>query len=128
LVQSIKTSHLANIKEDLEEGTFKYHMDKAVAANDRGDVNRKKFHLSNAKQARYALKSTDIPKHKDLLDKYKSMTEGTNLEEGRGLADKINIIALLKIIKIKQIKLVTNKLVMLILQITMTQWLTIMIS
>jgi hypothetical protein len=78
----------ANIKEDLEEGTFKYHMDKAVAANDRGDVNRKKFHLSNAKQARYALKSTDIPKHKDLLDKYKSMTEGTNLEEGRGSADK----------------------------------------
>jgi hypothetical protein len=77
-------------KEDtnLEEGTFKYHMDKAVAAHDRGDVNRKKFHLSNAKQARYALKSTDIPKHKDLLDKYKSMTEGTDLEEARGLADK----------------------------------------
>ena len=78
----------ANIKEDLEEGTFKYHMDKAVAAHDRGDVNRKKFHLSNAKQARYALKSTEMTKHKDLLDKYKSMTEGTNLEEGRGLADK----------------------------------------
>lgn len=78
----------SNIKEDLEEGTFKYHMDKAVAAHDRGDVNRKKFHLSNAKQARYSLKSTEITKHKDLLDKYKSMTEGTNLEEGRGEADK----------------------------------------
>lgn len=71
----------ANIKEDLEEGTFKYHMDKAVAAHDRGDVNRKKFHLSNAKQARYALKSTEITKHKDLLDKYKSMTEDTENEE-----------------------------------------------
>lgn len=78
----------SRFKTDLEEGTFKYHMDKAVAAHDRGDVNRKKFHLSNAKQARYALKSTEMTKHKDLLDKYKSMTEGTNLEEGRGLADK----------------------------------------
>ena len=75
-------------ESELEEGTFKYHMDKAVAAHDRGDVNRKKFHLSNAKQARYALKSTEITKHKDLLDKYKSMTEDTNLEEGRGTADK----------------------------------------
>ena len=59
----------------LEEGTFKYHMDKAISAHDRGDTKRKEFHLANAKQASYSLKSTDIPKHKDLLDKYKSMTE-----------------------------------------------------
>ena len=50
-------------------------MDKAIAAHDRGDINKKKLHLNNAKQARYALKSTEITKHKDLLDKYKSMTE-----------------------------------------------------
>ena len=64
-----------NEEVDLEEGTFKYHMDKAIAAHDRGDINKKKLHLNNAKQARYALKSTEITKHKDLLDKYKSMTE-----------------------------------------------------
>jgi hypothetical protein len=55
-------------------------MDKAVAAHDRGDTKRKAFHLDNAKQARYSLKSTEIAKHKDLLDKYKSMNEETQLE------------------------------------------------
>ena len=73
---------------ELEEGTFKYHMDKAVAAHDRGDTKRKAFHLDNAKQARYSLKSTEIAKHKDLLDKYKSMNEDADLKEARGLADK----------------------------------------
>ena len=53
---------------ELEEGSFKYHMDKAVAAHDRGDEKKKMYHLGNAKTARYAMKTTDYAKHKDLLD------------------------------------------------------------
>ena len=73
---------------DLEEGTFKYHMDKAVAAHDRGDEKKKAYHLDNAKQARYSIKTSEYSKHKELFAKYKSMTEGSELEEARGLADK----------------------------------------
>jgi len=67
---------------ELEEGSFKYHMDKASAAQDRGDEKKKMYHLNNAKTARYAMKTSDYTKHKDLFDKYKQMTEGTELSEG----------------------------------------------
>jgi predicted RNA binding protein YcfA (HicA-like mRNA interferase family) len=67
---------------ELEEGTFKYHMDKAISAHERGDTKKKEYHLGNAKTARYAIPSTDYAKHKDLFDKYKQMTEEVDLMEG----------------------------------------------
>lgn len=72
-----------NIKEDLEEGTFKYHMDKAVAAHMKGDSKKALYHLDNAKTARYAMSTADYAKNKDLLDKYKQM-HGSN-EPGHSL-------------------------------------------
>jgi hypothetical protein len=62
------------VKEDLTEGTFKYHLDKAVAAHEKGDAKKKKFHLDNAKNAQYSMKSTEYSKNKDLFDKYKELT------------------------------------------------------
>lgn len=62
-------------KESLEEGSFKYHVDKASDAHDRGDVKKKEYHLANAKTARYAMKTTDYAKNKALFDKYKQLSE-----------------------------------------------------
>lgn len=72
-----------SVKEslDLDEGTFVYHMNKAIDAHDRGDDKKKQMHLDNAKTARYSLKSTDIVKHKDLLNKYSQMREEFELGE-----------------------------------------------
>jgi hypothetical protein len=74
------------VKEEVEldEASFAATMKKAVAAHERGDHERAKYHLDNAKTARYAMKSTEISKHKDLLDKYKElrdMHEGVELDE-----------------------------------------------
>ena len=66
---------------ELEEGTFVYHMNKAIAAHERGDAKKKQMHLDNAKTARYSMKSTEIAKHKDLLDKYSQMREEVELTE-----------------------------------------------
>jgi len=69
-----------NVKEEseLEEGTFKYHMDKAIAADQKGDVKKKTYHLDNARTAKFAMKSADYSKNKELLDKHKQMTEATD--------------------------------------------------
>ena len=63
------------VKEEaeLDEAAFAPTMRKAIAAHERGDHKRAKYHLDNAKTARYAMKSTEISKHKDLLDKYKEL-------------------------------------------------------
>jgi phosphopantetheine adenylyltransferase len=85
-LQKIGAKHLGTIyKEEveLEEGTFKYHMDKAIAAHERGDSKKKEYHLGNAKTARYTIPSADYAKHKDLFDKYKQMTEEVELEEAK---------------------------------------------
>lgn len=66
---------LAQLAKELKEGTFVYHMNKAIAAHERGDAKKKQMHLDNAKTARYAMKSTEISKHKDLLDKYKELRD-----------------------------------------------------
>lgn len=58
---------------ELDEAAFAPTMRKAIAAHERGDHKRAKYHLDNAKTARYAMKSTEISKHKDLLDKYKEL-------------------------------------------------------
>jgi hypothetical protein len=71
----------ASKEDDLEEGTFKYHMDKAVAAHMKGDSKKSLYHLDNAKTARYAMPTKDYAKNKDLLDKYKQMREETELSE-----------------------------------------------
>ena len=82
----LKKQGMAGVKEDLEldEAAFAPTMRKAIAAHERGDHKMAKYHLDNAKTARYALKSTDISKHKDLLDKYKelrNMHEDVELDE-----------------------------------------------
>jgi len=57
-------------------------MDKAVAAHMRGDPKKAMYHLDNAKTARYAMSTKDYPKNKDLLDKYKKMTQEVTIQEG----------------------------------------------
>jgi hypothetical protein len=59
----------------LDEANFANTMKKAVAAHERGDHKKAAYHLDNAKTARYAMKSTEISKHKDLLDKYKELRD-----------------------------------------------------
>ena len=74
-------SHLTNkgytIHEeiDMNEGTFKYHMDKAIASAEKGDDKRKAYHLENARTAKLAMKTADYGKNKELLDKHKQMSE-----------------------------------------------------
>lgn len=73
-----------NEEIELDEANFADTMKKAIAAHERGDHTRAKYHLDNAKTARYAMKSTEISKHKDLLDKYaelRKLHEETNLTE-----------------------------------------------
>lgn len=61
--------------DQLDEATrFATAMKSAIAAHERGDHKRAKYHLDNAKTARLSLKSTEYGKHKDLLDKYKEMS------------------------------------------------------
>jgi len=68
---------------ELEEGTFKYHMDKAIAADERGDTKKRAQHLENARTAKFAMKTSDYAKNRELLDKHKqmSMSEEVELEE-----------------------------------------------
>jgi hypothetical protein len=71
---------------ELDEAAFAPTMRKAIAAHERGDHKMAKYHLDNAKTARYALKSTDIAKHKDLLDKYKELR--AMHEDVKGVAEE----------------------------------------
>lgn len=57
----------------VEATRFATAMKSAIAAHERGDHKRAKYHLDNAKEARYSLKSTELGKHKELLDKYQDM-------------------------------------------------------
>lgn len=66
---------LHSLKDKLIEVTFKYHMDKAMAANTRGDMKKKAYHLDNARSAKFAMKTADYAKNKELLDKHKEMSE-----------------------------------------------------
>jgi hypothetical protein len=70
-------------EDNLEEGSFRYYMNKAIAADSRGDSGKRKYHLDSAKTALHALKTSEYPKHKELLDKYKEMRKGqkNSLEE-----------------------------------------------
>lgn len=63
---------------ELEEGTFNYHMGKAISADERGDKKRKDYHLSNARSARNAMPSKDYPKNKELFDKLKHAIKQSN--------------------------------------------------
>lgn len=84
----IENSEKYSMKEEVEqldEANFAATMKKAIAAHERGDHKRAKYHLDNAKTARYAMKSTEISKNKEMLDKYeklRAMHEGVDLEEG----------------------------------------------
>ena len=73
--RNAKGKSMGESVEQIEEGSFKYHMDKAAAAHERGDAKKKEYHLGNAKTARYAMKTADYAKNKDLFDKYKQMSE-----------------------------------------------------
>ena len=69
------------VAEQLEEGSFKYHMDKAVAAHEKGDVKKKEYHLNNARTAKFAMKTADYAKNKDLLHKHSQMTKESTIQE-----------------------------------------------
>lgn len=61
-------------EETMNEASFADTMKKAITAHERGDKKLAKYHLDNAKTARYGLKSTEISKNKDMLDKYKELS------------------------------------------------------
>jgi hypothetical protein len=63
------------LDEALDEANFAATMKKAIAAHERGDHKRAKYHLDNAKTARYAMKSTEISKNKEMLDKYEKLRD-----------------------------------------------------
>jgi|GEM_PF-1372527 len=68
-----------------EETAFARAMKKAIDAEERGDTKRLQYHLKNAKMARYGLKSTEMSKLKDLLDKYMELRDKhAPLEEAKG--------------------------------------------
>lgn len=69
-------------EDELEEGTFKSYVNKAEEAHNRGDEKMKAQHLANAKQARYAIRSSDIPKNKDSFEKYKQLSNAGKVAEG----------------------------------------------
>ena len=66
---------------DLDEGSFKYHMNKAIAANERGDDKKEAYHLDNARSAKFAMKTADYAKNRELLDKHKQMSKEVVAEE-----------------------------------------------
>ena len=69
--------------DQLEENKFSYHMKLATKADMKGDNERKNYHMEKARNARLGMSSADIVKHKDLLDKYKTMKEeAEQIEEG----------------------------------------------
>jgi hypothetical protein len=76
-----KYGHLYGEEVELDEGTFKYHMDKAIAAAARGDEKKKAYHLDNARSAKFAMSTADYAKHQDLLSKHKQMSEALDLSE-----------------------------------------------
>ena len=59
----------------VESNSFSNAMKKAIAAHERGDQKRARYHLENAKTARYSLKSTDVNKDPDLHKKYKELRD-----------------------------------------------------
>jgi hypothetical protein len=67
---------------NLVEHTFKYHLFKAIKAEERGDVKMREYPLDNAKTARYSIPTSEYPKHKEHFAKYKQMRDGT-LSEAR---------------------------------------------
>lgn len=71
-------------EENLEEGSFKYHMDKAIAAHEKGDDKKKAYHLENARTAKFAMKTADYAKNRELLDKHKQMSEEVVAEAAQG--------------------------------------------
>lgn len=83
-------SYVVKEEVELEEATrFETAMKSAIASHERGDHKRAKYHLDNAKTARYSLKSTEMSKHRDLLDKYKEMAAShKDLDEGHQVVAK----------------------------------------
>jgi len=73
--------------EQVEEGTFKYHMDKAIAADERGDTKKRAQHLANARTAKFAMKTSDYAKNRELLDKHKQMSMSEEIVHTRTGAD-----------------------------------------
>lgn len=67
--------------EELDESSvttgeyFKKHFDKAMAAKEAGDTEKFKKHYQAAKTGRYGMSSAALTKHKDALDKFKSLKE-----------------------------------------------------
>ena len=81
VANKIKGATVHKEEVDLEEGTFKYHMDKAIAADQKGDAKKKAYHLDNARSAKLAMPSKDYAKNRELLDKHRQMSEAKDARE-----------------------------------------------
>jgi len=71
VIQSIQEAN----HHELEEGTFKYHMNKAIASDAKGDTKKTAYHLSNATTAKHAMKVADYNDsgNKKLMDTHRKM-------------------------------------------------------
>ena len=70
-----KDIYMKTLKEYInlvKSNSFSNAMKKAIAAHERGDKKRARYHLENAK---YSLKSTDVNKDPDLHKKYKELRD-----------------------------------------------------
>jgi len=74
-------------ESQLQENSFATAMKKAIAADSQGNEKSKQHYLDVAKTARYALKSAEMVRHKDLLDKYKEMTSKVSEDLAPGQTD-----------------------------------------
>jgi hypothetical protein len=65
-----------------EQGTFKHHMDRAIAADQRGDAKEKAHHLNNATTAKHAFKAADYNDSENykLLDQHRKMIMSKDAE------------------------------------------------
>jgi hypothetical protein len=65
-----------------EQGTFKHHMDKAIAADKKGDAKEKAHHLDNATTAKHAFKAADYNDSENykLLDQHRKMIMSKDAE------------------------------------------------
>jgi hypothetical protein len=65
-----------------EQGTFKHHMDKAMAADKKGDAKEKAHHLNNATTAKHAFKAADYNDSENykLLDQHRKMIMSKDAE------------------------------------------------
>jgi len=86
----LKARGVTREEAELEENTFKYHMDKAIAADKNGDTKKKADHLAKATTAKHAFKAADYndSENNKLLDTHRKMIMSEEAEPVDELSKK----------------------------------------